>query len=263
MTYSVIAGITSNLSALQDQNAELPTFRDQATTIADEYEKPAEEIDKLAIARFDEIIAEQNNLITISGNVGLGSTCYSADTTYFTTHYGSMVTGIGTTTGLFTPIHAANPLGIGTTQVVAIASLALDTLTVFRYPKVEDGTLDTSTDNPFVGEGVVNLTTSNAGIGKTTIYTQRAGAATTIYALVNACHTGSATSITNGVAAYNTLSSGISTFIDPVNLIKEEKTQNRLIAWSLGRKIATNTVGITSAENVIDELEDPSLGGPY
>ena len=80
MTYSVIAGITSNLSALQDQNAELPTFRDQATTIADEYEKPAEEIDKLAIARFDEIIAEQNNLITISGNVGLGSTCYSEST---------------------------------------------------------------------------------------------------------------------------------------------------------------------------------------
>ena len=258
MTYSVIAGITSNLSALQDQNAELPTFRDQATTIADEYEKPAEEIDKLAIARFDEIIAEQNNLITISGNVGLGSTCYSADTSYFTTHYGSMVTGIGTTTGDNTAI-----IGIGTTQVVATASLALDTLTAFRYPKVESGTLDTSTDNPFVGEGTVNLTNSNAGIGKTTIYTQRAGAATTIFALVNACHTGSATSITNGVSAYNTLSSGISTFIDPVNLIKDEKTQNRLIAWSLGRKIATNAVGITSAENVIDALEDPSLGGPY
>jgi len=258
MTYSVIAGITSDLSALQDQNAELPTFRTQATTIADEYEKPAEEIDKLAIARFDEIIVEQNNLITISGNTGLGSDCYSADTSYFTTHYGSMVTGIGTTTGDNTAI-----IGIGSTQVVATASLALDTLTVFRYPKVEDGTLDTSTDNPFVGEGAVNLTNSNAGIGKTTIYTQRAGAATTIFALVGVCHAGSATSISNGVSAYNTLSSGISTFIDPVNLIKEEKTQNRLIAWSLGRKIATNTVGITSAENVIDELEDPSLGGPY
>ena len=77
-----------------------------------------EEIDKLAIARFDEIIAEQNNLITISGTTGIGSTCYSSDTTYFATHYGDIVTGIGTTTGNNTGI-----VGIGTTQVLLLGKL--------------------------------------------------------------------------------------------------------------------------------------------
>lgn len=260
---SVIAGITSNLQALRDSNSEIPKFRTQATTIADQFEVPAHDIDDLVIAEFDQIIDTQNSLIAINGNVGLGSTCYSEDTNYFTTHYGSMVTGIGTTTGEFTTIFSADPLGIGTTQTVAFAHLALDTLQVYRYPKVESGTLDTSTDNPFVGEGLVTLNTANAGIGKTTVYTQRAGAATTIYALVGDCHTGSATSISNLVTTYGNLSGGIGTYISAVNLIKEEKTQNRLIAWSLGRKIATNTVGITSAENVLEVLESESLGGPY
>lgn len=253
---SVIGGISSDIQSLRDQNDELPTFRTAVLDTAARFEVPSEAMDELAITEFDEIIQIQNHIIAAGGAVGLGSTCYSADTSLFNTNYGDLVTGIGTTTGSHTGI-----TGIGTSTTVAIATLNLDVLEAHRMPKVEDGTLDTSTDNPFVGQGYVTLNTGNAGIGNSTRYTRGAGAGSTVFALVGDCNT--AAGIATLRTAYTNLVSGIATFISAANLVKEEKNQNRLIAWSLGRKIASNTAGITSAESVIDTLENPGLGGPY
>jgi len=252
----IVVGITSNIQALRDQNAELPTFRDRATAQADKLEVPGAAMDNLAITEFNEIIGIQNHIIAAGGAVGLGSTCYSDSTALITTRYGDLVTGIGTTTGDKTAI-----TGIGSTQTVAFGTLSLDVLEAHRMPKVESGTLDTSTDNPFIGEGFVTLTTGNAGIGNSTRLNRGAGAGSTVFALVNPCN--NVSGIATLRTAYDNLVTGIATFISAATLVKEEKNQNRLIAWSLGRKIASNTAGITSAESVIDTLEDPGLGGPF
>ena len=41
------------------------------------------------------------------------------------------------------------------------------------------------------------------------------------------------------------------------------KKLNRLIAWSLDRKIATNNVGITSLTSVLGIITGTDFGGPY
>jgi len=253
---SVTVGLTSDSSALLQQNIDIIAFRDRAQSLADDYAVPSADIDNLAITKFNSIIQTQNHIISAGGNVGLGSTCYSADTNIFSTNYGDLVTGIGTTLGAHTGI-----VGIGTSTVVAVATLNLDLLQAYRYPKIESGTLDTSTDNPFVGEGYVTLTSGNAGIGNSTRYTRGAGAGSTVFALVGDCNTAA------GIATLRTLYTnqiaGISSFVSAATVIKGEKTEYQLHVWSYGRKIATNTVSNTSITTVIDTLENPGLGGPY
>ena len=256
---SILVGLTSESTELQQESNKLVTFRDRAAGIASDYLVPSEAIDKLAIAEFDKITTRQTDLASVGGNVGLGSTCYSADTSYFSTNYGDLVTGIGTTTGQNTPI-----TGIGTTQVVAFGSINFDTLEAYRYPKIESGTLDASTVDPFDGEGYVTLTTSNAGIGNSTRYTRGAGGlAGTVYALVNNCHVAISASITSLKSQYDTESAGISSFVSAATLVKGEKTEYQFHVWSYERKIGVNSTGITTFTSVIDVLEDPDFGGPY
>lgn len=256
---SILVGLASESTELQQENSKLVTFKNRAAGIASDYLVPSEAIDKLAITEFNKITTRQTDLASIGGNVGLGSTCYSSDTSYFATHYGDLVTGIGTTTGENTSI-----TGIGTTQVVAFGSLNFDVLEAHRYPKIESGTLDTSSDNPFDGQGYVTLTTSNAGIGNSTRYTRGTGGlAGTVFALVNDCHVAISASITSLKSQYDTESAGISSFISAVNLVKGEKTEYQFHVWSYDRKIGVNSTGITTFTSVIDVLEDPNFGGPY
>ena len=144
---SVIAGISSNLNALRDQNSKIPKFRERAITQADQYEVPAKAMDKLALDSLDTMNTAKQSLITIGGKNDRDVACYDVNaedtTTYFNTHYGSIATGIGTTTGEFTDIS-----GIGDDDWVGFASITTDTLTAFQYPKVETGTLDVSDDDP-------------------------------------------------------------------------------------------------------------------
>ena len=253
---SVIAGINSEISSLNTQNDELPQFRQAVLDTAARFEVPSIAMDKLALDEFEQMIQIQNHIITAGSNIGLASEFYSGDVNVFSTNYGDLVTGIGTTQGQYTPI-----IGVGSETQIAFGSLKLDVLEAHRMPKVEDGTLDTSTDNPFIGEGYVNVTSGNAGIGNSTRLSRGAGAGTTVYALVGDGYTNSG--IVTLRSAYNSLNSGIGTFINAATEVKTEKNQNRLIAWSLGRKIASNTTRKTSAEDLIDTLENPGFGGPY
>lgn len=259
---SVIAGISSNLNALRDQNSKIPKFRERAITQADQYEVPAKAMDELALDSLDTMNTAKQSLITIGGKNDRDVACYAVNaadtTTYFNTHYGSIATGIGTTTGAFTNIS-----GIGADDWVGFASITTDTLTAFQYPKVETGTLNVADDDPRAGSGTVTINSGNAGIGVTTIHTVNGGSTSRIFALTNACHAGVDADIDAAVASYNSASTGISTFIDAANLVKNEKTELRFIAWSLGRQIGINSVGITTFESVLDALEDPGLGGPY
>ena len=253
---SVIVGLTSDSSALSQQNTDTVEFRDRAQRLADDFAIPSADIDNLAVTKFNSIIQTQNYIITAGGNTGLASACYSADTNLFTTNYGDLVTGVAVTLGANTGI-----VGIGSSTPVAIATLKLDVLEAYRYPKIESGTLDTSTDNPFVGEGYVTLTSGNAGIGNSTRYTRGAGAGSTVFALIGGCNT--TAGINTLRTLYNSQISGMSSFVSAATVVKGEKTEYQFHVWSYGRKIATNNVGISSITSTIDILENPGLGGPY
>jgi len=256
---TIVVGLTSEKNELQQENTNLNIYKNKAAGIASDYLIPSESIDNLIILEFNKIATRQTDLASVGGNVGLGSTCYSSDTSYLTTNYGDIVTGIGSTFGSEFGI-----TGIGTTQVVAFGTINFDSLEAYRYPKVEAGTLDASTVNPFDGEGYVTLTTSNAGIGNSTRYTRGTGGlAGTVFALVNDCHVAISASITSLKSQYDTESAGISSFVSAVNLVKGEKNEYQLQVWSYTRKINENSTGITSFTSVIDVLEDPDFGGPY
>jgi hypothetical protein len=256
---SIVVGLSSEVTELQTENTKITTYRDRAAGIASDYLVPSEAIDRLAIAEFNKLTTRQTDLVSIGGNVGLGSTCYSSDTSYLTTTYGDLVSGVGSALGSVFGI-----TGIGTTQVVAFGSINFDTLQAYRYPKIESGTLDASTVDPFDGEGYVTLTTANAGIGNSTRYTRGTGGfAGTVFALVNDCHVAISASITSLRSQYDSESVGISSFVSAATLVKGEKTEYQFHVWSYSRKINENSTGITSFTSVIDILEDPDFGGPY
>tara|TARA_Y100000004_G_C8922328_1_gene415996 strand:- start:99 stop:872 length:774 start_codon:yes stop_codon:yes gene_type:complete len=256
---SVASGIGTNLSALRDQNDKLPTYRTRATTQADQYEVPAKAMDDYALDSLNTMNTAKQNLIDIGGKLDRDVACYAmneAETiAYFNEHYGNLAVGVATTQGIHTGIN-----GIGAADWVGVATVFLDTLTVYQYPKVEAGTLDTSTDDPRSGANTITLNSGNAGIGLTTIHNVSAGIGSTVFALTTGCHPAS---IGVNTTNYLTASTGISTFIDAANLVKTEKNELRFIAWSLGRKIATNSDKITDLDSVVDALEDPGMGGPY
>jgi len=258
---SISVGIVSDRSFLQQQNLDIVEYRDRAIGLASDYFVPAKAIDELIITEFDKTTVSLNALVEIGGTTGIGSTCYSSDTTYFATHYGDIVSGIGTTTGNNTGI-----VGIGSTQVIAFGQINLDSLQVYRYPKIENDTLDADTDNPFSGEGAVGLGTTNAGIGVTTVYTRGGGGvAGTVFAFVANCNNaGIAASIGIVTTRYLTIeSAGIGSFVNAVNLVKSEKTEYQFHRWSYDRKIATNNVGITSLTSVLGIITGTDFGGPY
>ena len=256
---SVIVGLNTDKGAVQNRNIELVTWKNYSAGIASEFLIPAANIDSTALSLFNKVKQRQTDLATLGGNVGLGSTCYSSDTSYLTTTYGDLVSGVGTALAVDLGI-----VGVGTTQVVAFGQIKFDTFEALSYPKIESGTLDVTADDPRSGAAYVSITGSNLGIGASSRYLRGAGSnAGNVFSLENTCHTAIASSITSVKAQYTSESAGMSTYVSAVNLVKTQKSQNQFQAWSWGRKINENTGTATSITSTISVLEDPNYGGPY
>ena len=229
------------------------------------WQSPSAVVDQLVLNSFNTIIQKQSDIISLGGNVGLGSTCYSSSTAIVTTLYGSLVTGIAVTYAEDIGINTVTS-GIGSTDLVAYGVLKYDTLQAFRYPNMEPATLNSSTDNPFDGGGYVTLTSGNLGIGKETLYSVGAGASAIVFALQGtgcAAYAGIAASISSIRSEYNTFSAGIATYVSDVNVIKGFKNTAQLEYWSLNKVSNNMSVGISSNSSVLTLLDDPNYGGPY
>lgn len=220
--------------------------------------EPSQEIDQLALNVLTIINQKQSDIISLGGNVGLGSTCYSSSTAIVTTLYGSLVTGIAVTYAEDIGINTVTS-GIGSTDLVAYGVLRYDTLQAFRYPNMEPATLNSSTDNPLSGGGYVTLTSGNLGIGKETLYSVGAGASAIVFALQGtgcAAYAGIAASISSIRSEYNTFSAGIATHISNVNIIKGAKNSAQFEYWSLNKTNNNMGVDISANSSVLSVLSN-------
>jgi len=214
--------------------------------------------DLLAFNALTPITQIQSEIISLGGNVGLGSTCYSSDTTIVTTLYGSLVTGIAATYAEDIGINTVTS-GIGSTDLVAYGVLRYDTLQAFVYPNMEPATLNSTTDNPLDGGGYVNLTASNLGSGKETKYAVGAGASAFVFALQGtgcAEYAGIAASISSLRSQYATYSSGIATYLNGTNSIKGLKNTSQLTIWSLNKVSGNLSSNIASNSSIINDLNN-------
>jgi hypothetical protein len=242
----------SLINANNVQNAAvsgpLPDVIGVSSSTVTKWQAPCSSIDSAALTLFNTVVQRQNDLATLGGNVGLGSTCYSSDTAYLTTTYGSLVSGVGATFGANLGI-----VGVGTTQVVAFGTIFRDTFEALRCPKLES--LDVSGDNPLEGEGYVTITSSNTGIGRSTRYSTGAGAAAGIvFSLENACHVAISASITSVKNQYTTESAGMSTHVSNANVMKEYKHTAQLDYWSLNKASNNMTTGVSTNTSVVGIL---------
>ena len=214
--------------------------------------------DLLAFNALSPIIQIQSDIISLGGNVGLGSTCYSSDTTIVTTLYGSLVTGIAVTYAEDIGINTVTS-GIGSTDLVAYGVLRYDTLQAFVYPNMEPSTFNSTTDNPLNGGGYINLTASNLGSGKETIYSVGAGASAFVFALQGtgcAAYSGIAASISSLRSQYATYSSGIATHLNGANTIKGLKNTSQLTLWSLNKVSGNLSSNIALNSSIINDLNN-------
>ena len=222
------------------------------------WQSPSAVVDQLVLNSFNTIIQKQSDIISLGGNVGLGSTCYSSSTAIVTTLYGSLVTGIAVTYAEDIGINTVTS-GIGSTDLVAYGVLKYDTLQAFRYPNMEPATLNSSTDNPFDGGGYVTLTSGNLGIGKETLYSVGAGASAFVFALQGtgcAAYSGIAASISSLRSQYATYSSGIATHLNGANTIKGLKNTSQLTLWSLNKVSGNLSSNIALNSSIINDLNN-------
>jgi len=259
----ITVGLSSDISNLEIENQRHKENRSRAADKAEEYRQVSVAIDTILVDRLSGINSAKTDIVSLGGNVGLGSTCYSSDISYLTTTYGDLVTGIGSTFGSVFGI-----TGIGTTQVVGYGTIYYDSLRAYRFPQMESTTGVTTataaTIDPFSGEGFVDLTASNLGVGASVVFFAGVGtAAGTVFSLVNDCHDAVSAAISSYIDAYDSDVSGISSYVGADTLIKNEKKEYQFQYWSLSRQIVDNETGITTTNSVIGVLNDPSIGGPY
>lgn len=257
---SLLVGIlTGDASLLAENSAKLPEFRDRAVGLAASYKLPSKFFDDLSLGLLNTANSAKVSAVSVGGNTGLSTACYTTDTTWITTTYGSLVESVGIASG-----SALGIVGLGT-QLVAYGVVKSDVLEAYTYPKVD--TLDVSVDNPFVGEGYVTVTSGNSGIGKNTRVVQNGGSTVgNVFAVsTGATCTGStiASSVTTLKTQYTNAFSGISSYNSLATSVKKYKTEYEFHVWSYSRKIQENTDDASDQNVVAGILTNPVYGGPY
>lgn len=252
--------LSEDATLYQDSSNNLVQYRDRASNLATEYKVPSKYIDDLALNKVSAANSIKQNIVSVGGNVGLSSACYLSTTTFITSTYGSMVvsTGIATASTL-------GVVGLGTTAMIAYGVIKYDSLQAYNYPRVENA--DASVNNPFDGEGYVNVNSGNSGIGKNTVYLQNGGSNVGYVFSVSTgggCPGSSiANSVSNLISQYNNEVTGITSYTNDATVVKTYKTEYQFHVWSYNRKIQENTDSITSDSALSQILNNPSYGGPY
>lgn len=257
---SLVGILTESAGILSEDSTGLVEYKDRAIGLAVSYRIPSKYFDDICLNLVNSANSIKVNIVSLGGNTGLGSTCYTEDTSYLTSTYGSMVTGVTTALGSTLGI-----VGVGTTQVVAYGTIKYDVLDAYNYPKIE--TIDATTDNPLDGEGYVTVTSGNSGIGKDTRYRSSVGSNVgTVFAVsTTAPCTGStiASNVGSLITQYNNIISGITSYTSLATSVKKYKTEYQFQSWSYSRKIQENTTDAADQTSVANVLSDPVYGGPY
>ena len=228
------------------------------------WKTPSIYIDNILVDKLTSINLKKQQIVTIAGQASAGdpTACNLSSTTtgvtavYASVTNGTVALGIGTTAG--------DNVGLASTAVVGYGTVYADTLVAYRFPNLESGNY--STDNPIESPGNVTVTSSNAGIGKTTIFTQNDGAKLgNVFAITGgggSC-TGWASSITSLINEIATLRAGIATYVSAVNIVKNYKYAQQLDYWSLNKVVSISNNTIAANNTALSVLNDPACGGPY
>lgn len=251
--------LTLEASQLEQNSDGLPEYRDRAAGLAASYRLPSKQFDDLALNLLTTANAAKVSAVSLGGNTGLSTACYTADTAWITSTYGSLVASVG--------IASAASLGIVGLGSIPIAYGVIkgDTLEAYTYPKVDS--LDVSVENPFEGEGYVSVNSGNSGIGKNTRYTINGGSVIgNVFSVSTGATCGGSTIATNVSPLkiqYSSSSAGISSYNTLATKVKKYKTEYEFHVWSYNRKIKENDDDSADQIVVAGILTDPVYGGPY
>lgn len=251
--------LTLEASQLEQNSDDLPEYRDRAAGLAASYRLPSKQFDDLALNLLNTANSAKVTAVSLGGNTGLNTACYTADTAWITSTYGGLVASVG--------IASAASLGIVGLGSIPIAYGVIkgDALEAYTYPKVDS--LDVSVDNPFIGEGYVTVTSGNSGIGKNTRYTINGGSTVgNVFSISIGSTCGGATiasNVTPLISQYSNSSSGISSYNTLASKVKKYKTEYEFHVWSYNRKIKENDDDSADQIVVAGILTDPVYGGPY
>lgn len=256
---SLVGILTGSVELLTENSDGLPEYRDRAVGLAASYAVPSKYFDDVALNLLNTANSAKSNAASLGGSTGLDTSCYTADTAWITSTYGSLVASVGIASG-----SALGIVGLGTIQI-AYGVIKNDIIEAYTYPKLVN--LDVSTDNPLTGEGYVTVTAGNSGIGKNTRYTVNGGSTVgNVFAVSTESTCGGAT-IASNVSSLKTqyinASSGISSYNDLATIVKTYKTEYEFHVWSYSRKIQENTDDSSDATTAVTILSDPVYGGPY
>jgi hypothetical protein len=224
---------------------------------------PSAFIDNVVVGILTSINLKKQQIVTIASQAaagdptacGIGTTAAGVDSVYNSVTNG--VIAIGAT-------NFGNNVGLAITSIVGFGTVFADTLVAYRFPNLESGNY--ATDNPIESPGNVTITSSNAGIGKTTIFTQNNGTSLgNVFQITGgggSC-SGWASSITSLINEIATLRAGISTYVSAVNTVKNYKYAQQLDYWSLNKVVSISNATIASNTAALSVLNDPAYGGPY
>ena len=179
--------------------------------------------------------------------------------------------------GTFTTLH---PLTIGGVESGAPSAISYTGLTHIRedvvmvthFSSMEPP--DDSVDNPYANDNYPLLDANTDGVGAAQTFFPNAidtiaGGNPTIASAQDygKVYTTSSTTNNNQIDTLEseilTLRSGISSYNDSANVLKELKTSYSLAIWSYERGNRLNDEELAKYQNAINILRDPSIGGPY
>jgi len=250
---------TSNLALGIGTTGVLPEVIGISSDTLQKWKAPATYIDNIIVGFLTSINLKKQQIVSIAASAGaacgISTTAAGVDAVYNSVSNG--VIAIGAT-------NIGTNVGLATTAIVGFGTVFADTLVAYQYPNLENGNY--TTDNPIESPSNVSVISSNAGIGKTTTFTQNNGTSLgNVFAITGgggSC-TGWASSITSLINEIATLRSGIATYATAVNSVKNYKHAQQLDYWSLNKVVNLTNAQIDANKIILDVLNNPAYGGPY
>jgi hypothetical protein len=250
---------TSNLALGIGTTGVLPEVIGISSDTLQKWKVPAAYIDNVLVGFLTSINLKKQQIVSIATSAaavcGISTTAAGVDAVYNSVSNG--VIAIGAT-------NIGTNVGLATTAIVGFGTVFADTLVAYQYPNLENGNY--TTDNPIESPSNVSVTSSNAGIGKITTFTQNNGTSLgNVFAITGgggSC-TGWASSITSLINEIATLRAGIATYVTAVNSVKNYKHAQQLDYWSLNKVVNLTNAQIDANKIILDILNNPAYGGPY
>lgn len=233
------------------QQQKLPVRIAIASSLRDAFSGPATQASSQTLTSINSANSLKTQIVAIGGNTGLTTSRYGTSTANITSQYGSVVVSVGSTSGSLLGI-----AGLGS-AVIAYGIVKADEAKVYDYPKISGGNY--GSDYPFVGEGFVNLTSSNLGAGVSTRLYQSNGAEIgKVFDII-----GPAVDVSSLVNQYNSTWSTAGGQATASSASQSVKGDYELQVWGLNRQLQENTDKLVEIEQAIGIASSPTYGGPW